>query len=95
LSALSYPMQVIIGYFIYNGTVKTLHGQGTGRFSDEEIELFRRDIWVNIDQLLQASKSRLSAKQKDVPFWILGEDGPTEADMTLFGFIVSVLICTA
>jgi hypothetical protein len=88
-------MQIIIGYFIHNGTIKTLHGQGTGRFSDDEIDSFRQDIWTNINELLQVSKSKLSAEQKDVPFWILGGESPTEADMTLFSFIVSVLICTA
>lgn len=29
------------------------------------------------------------------PFWFLGGDAPTEIDTTLFGFIVSVVLCTA
>jgi hypothetical protein len=95
LQALSYPMQVIIGHFIYNSTVKTLNGQGTGRFTDEEIAAFREEIWSNINELLLASKSKLSGGQKAAPFWVLGGDKPTEADTTLFGFIVSVLLCDA
>jgi hypothetical protein len=95
LKALPYPMQVVLGYIIHRNTVKNLHGQGTGRFTDEEIAEFREEIWRNIDNLLKLSKSKLGAKQKDVPFWLLGGSDPSEADMTLFGFIVSVLICTA
>jgi hypothetical protein len=95
LSALSYPMQVVIGYFIYNNTVKNLNGQGTGRFTDEEINEFRQEIWKNVNELLEVSKSKLSSGNKTSPFWLLGEDSPSEVDMTLFGFVVSVLICIA
>ncbi|KAI2624284.1 hypothetical protein GGR54DRAFT_638163 [Hypoxylon sp. NC1633] len=93
LWAMPYPVRVFVGLLIYRNTVATLHGQGTGRFTGEEIAAFRRDIWAGLSALLEASRS--STKSADDPFWVLGEEHPTEADACLFGFIVSVLVCTA
>lgn len=93
-----YPIRVIVGLIIYRNTVAILHGQGTGRFSNDEIAEFRREIWGSInDRLTVASrvKSSRSNGDKKEPFWVLGGHDPTEADATLFGFIVSVLLCTA
>jgi hypothetical protein len=95
LEELSWPMQVIAGHFIYKKTVQTLHGQGTGRFTDEEIATFRLEIWENINKLLELSKKKLQTKSRDEIFWLLGGSHPSEADMILFGMIVSVLICAA
>lgn len=96
LKAAPYPVRIIVGLLIYRGTQKTLHGQGTGRFSPDEIAAFRLQIWESFAALLQSSKTdRQQAGVEDAPFWAMGGDGPTEADMVLFAFIVSVLICTA
>jgi hypothetical protein len=95
LEDLSWPMQVIAGHFIYNKTVQTLHGQGTGRFTDEEIRTFRLEIWENINKLLESSQKKLDTKKRDDVFWVLGDSHPSEADMVLFGMIVSVLVCSA
>ncbi|KAK7753159.1 hypothetical protein SLS62_004892 [Diatrype stigma] len=67
---------------------------GAGRFTPEEIARFRHEIWESFSDLLRASKAKLEDR-KENPFWVLGGDDPTEADCVLFGFIVSVLICTA
>ncbi|KAK8084241.1 hypothetical protein PG997_005512, partial [Apiospora hydei] len=100
--ALPYPLRVVIGLLAYRGTVATLHGQGTGRYSGEEIAAFRREVWEGVDALLAASRDKARAARGNneegegkEPFWILGGEGPTEADATVFGFVVSVLICTA
>ncbi|KAK7942409.1 uncharacterized protein PG986_011522 [Apiospora aurea] len=97
--ALPYPLRVVIGLLAYRGTVATLHGQGTGRYSGEEIAAFRREVWEGVDALLRASRDKARAardtRDEGKPFWILGGEGPTEADATVFGFVVSVLICTA
>ncbi|KAI1379304.1 hypothetical protein F4677DRAFT_327867 [Hypoxylon crocopeplum] len=99
LWAIPYLVRVLIGLLIYRNTLATLHGQGTGRFTAEEIAAFRRDIWEGLSSLLITSRSSSSTNKKsnsgDGPFWILGGDYPTEADACLFGFIVSVLVCTA
>ncbi|KAL0261091.1 hypothetical protein SLS55_004787 [Diplodia seriata] len=96
LCALPYPVRVIVGLLIHRGVKNHLHGQGTGRFTAEEIAAFRRQIWEGFDDLLREAKRKHSgAADGGKPFWAMGGDGPTEADMVLFGFIVSVLICTA
>lgn len=93
LEGFSLPLRIIIGQLMYRNTSATLHGQGTGRFSPEEIAAFRLQIWESFSDLLTASKR--NAKSKTKPFWLLGGEGPSEADMVLFGFVVSVMYCTA
>lgn len=95
LSALPWPAQVVVGHFIYRNARQTLHGQGTGRLSADEIRSFRQQIWESIHALLDSAKRKMKTDDSDGPFWVLGGDGPSEADMVLFGFIVSVLLCTA
>ncbi|KAI0161780.1 putative glutathione S-transferase [Hypoxylon sp. FL1284] len=94
LWSIPYPVRVLVGVLVYRNTVATLHGQGTGRFTAEEIASFRLEIWKSLDALLKASRSS-SKDDNSTSFWALGGDQPTEADTCLFAFIVSVLICTA
>ncbi|KAH8666853.1 hypothetical protein BX600DRAFT_511745 [Xylariales sp. PMI_506] len=105
--ALPYPVRVLVGLMVHRSAVATLHGQGTGRYSAEEIAAFRLEIWEAVNQLVVAARSTAddssrsssssSSKNKEErqPYWVMGGEGPTEADTTLFGFIVSVLVCTA
>lgn len=95
LWSMPYPMRVVVGLIIYRNTTATLYGQGTGRFSAEEIAAFRREIWSGFHDLLLASKAGRGAADADGPFWVFGGEYPTEADCALFGAIVSVLVCTA
>ena len=92
LGAIPYPLRVVVGILAYRKHVSMLHGQGTGRFTDEEIRRFKVEIWETIDGLLRASREKAA---EGAPFWALGGEGPTEADATLFGFVVSVLVSTA
>ncbi|GKZ29545.1 hypothetical protein AbraIFM66950_005382 [Aspergillus brasiliensis] len=92
LASLPYPLQVIVGHLIYRKQYQVLHGQGTLRYSDEERTTFKKQIWEEINTLLEDSK--LNSDRKGT-FWVLGGQRPTEADATLFGFIVGALICTA
>ena len=92
LWSLPHPMRVLVGLLVYRNTMATLHGQGTGRYTTEEIAGFRGEIWKSVNELL--IKAKKEAKS-DGPFWVLGGTEPTEADTTLFGFIVSVLVCSA
>ncbi|KAH9907238.1 hypothetical protein F4778DRAFT_721137 [Xylariomycetidae sp. FL2044] len=96
LWSVPYPMRVIVGLIISRNMTATLYGQGTGRLTPEEISTLRAEIWHTINGMLLASRSK--SQPADVnrePFWALGGDEPTEADACLFGFIVSVLLCTA
>lgn len=94
-------MRVLIGQIVYRNHKVMLYGQGTLRLSDEEIRASKREIWDSINSVLVAVRSSRAAgppgstDSKTRPFWFLGGDGPTEVDTTLFGFIVSVLLCTA
>ena len=92
LSAIPYPIRVVVGLLAYRRMIATLHGQGTGRFTNDEIKESKSEIWATIDGMLRASKS---ASAGEGPFWVLGGEEPTEADATLFGFVISVLISTA
>ncbi|PWY75265.1 hypothetical protein BO94DRAFT_474379 [Aspergillus sclerotioniger CBS 115572] len=96
LSSLPYILQVIVGQLIYRKQVSTLHGQGTSRYSDEERKEFKREIWGEINAVLVQARAEMITRQDgDGPFWLLGGDRPSEADATVFGFVVGAVICTA
>ncbi|KAI1412222.1 hypothetical protein F5Y13DRAFT_180291 [Hypoxylon sp. FL1857] len=94
LWSMPYPVRVVVGLLIFRNNRAMLHGQGTGRFTAEEIALLRHEIWEELSALLTTSRFSSRGSNND-PFWALGGEHPTEADTCLFGFIVSVLICTA
>ncbi|KAF2999920.1 hypothetical protein E8E13_008899 [Curvularia kusanoi] len=90
MSKLPYPARIIAGTLAYRGIIQRLHEQGTGRFSDAEISFFTREIWQAINGLLEVS---LEAQQGERGcFWILGGKDPSEADSSVFGFIVANLV---
>ncbi|KUI59765.1 hypothetical protein VP1G_07028 [Cytospora mali] len=102
LSAIPWPIRVVVGLLVYRSHKATLYGQGTLRLSDEEIRASKREIWDRINSVLTSVRSKRSSPHgettetsKTTPFWFLGGDAPTEVDAVIFGFIVSVLICTA
>ncbi|CAO2653000.1 Nn.00g024110.m01.CDS01 [Neocucurbitaria sp. VM-36] len=66
--------------------------QGTGRFSDEEIHSFRKEIWAGVNGILEDSRKKAKAGEC---FWVLGGDRPTDADTSMYGFAVSALISGA
>lgn len=96
LAALPYPIQLLVGLLAYRKVSQTLYGQGTMRFSAEEISSFRHQIWENVDALLVASRrKKTETGTGDATFWVSGGNGPSEADTVLFGFIASALVCNA
>lgn len=114
LSALPWPVRVLVGQLVYRNTRATLHGQGTLRLTKDEVLASKREIWQAISDALVSARARsertCSAAGEDTdvsmpssgvkpinmkPFWFLGGSEPTEADGTLFGFIVSVVLSTA
>ena len=95
LWAIPYPMRYLVGWLAYRKQETNFHGQGTGRFTPDEIAEFRLEIWEAVDALLTASRSKAMDSRKDRPFWVLGGSEPTEADTTVFGIINSVLVCAA
>ena len=47
LQSLPYPARVLVGLLCYRKMVSTMHLQGTGRYSADEIAETRLEIWVN------------------------------------------------
>ena len=90
LWTIPYPMRVVVGLLVHRTVSATLHGQGTGRYSDAEVEAFQREIWQTIDGMLDEVES--NCKERPEPYWCLGGRAPTEADAVLFGFITSALV---
>lgn len=93
LAALPYPVRVAVGLLIWRKINASLYGQGTGRFSAEEIRAFRVKIWRHIEDLLAEAKRK--AGSSDGVFWIFGGSEPTEADTAVYGFIIGGLVCRA
>lgn len=89
LWSIPYPIRIMVGLLVYRRISQTLHGQGTSRYTAEEVLAFKREVWESINSLLESS-SRKAKRGK--PFWCLGTAAPTEADGTLFGYIVSMLV---
>ena len=86
---LPYPARFIAGTLAYRGIIQRLHEQGTGRFSDAEICAFTREVWQSIDGMLKES---LKGADMDQCFWVLGGKEATEADTSVFGFVVANLV---
>ncbi|OGM46726.1 glutathione S-transferase [Aspergillus bombycis] len=95
LAAFPWPVRVVIGLLAYSKVTRTLTGQGTMLFSTEEIGSLRGEIWERINGTLVEARSRHGERGGQGPFWVSGGEEPTEADATLFGFIVSGLVCYA
>ncbi|KAK0639625.1 putative glutathione S-transferase [Cercophora newfieldiana] len=92
LFALPYPVRLLVGPLTYRAVSRTLHGQGTGRFTDDEVRRFKTEIWESINDLLVEVTNNADP---DAPFWLLGRADPTEADATVFGFLAAGLVCEA
>ncbi|KAI1200138.1 hypothetical protein F5X97DRAFT_101598 [Nemania serpens] len=91
-----WPLRVVVGSLVHRNVVAALHGQGTGRLGADEIAAFRREIWASFADLLLESRVRQARPADSAePFWVLAGPEPTDADASLFGFVVSTLLATA
>ena len=61
LAALPYSVQGLVGQLVYRKMTSMLYGQGTGRFTPEEITMFKTEIWENVNALLTASSRKRGA----------------------------------
>jgi len=100
LSSLPYIAQLLIGRLAHRAMVRTLHGQGAGRYTTEEASKFKLEVWESLNALLAESRSNTVAvavrsQDPEAPFWVLGRSEPTEADATVYGFLAASLICDA
>jgi hypothetical protein len=92
MAKLPFPQRYVFGLLAHRAILRTLHGQGTGRFSSEEVHVFRKQIWESVNAILEESRRR--AKPKEC-FWVMGGEKPTEADATVYGFIISAVVADA
>lgn len=102
LWAIPYPIRIVVGLLAYRGNMQTMHGQGTGRFSVDELAVLRREVWDHVNSLVVDARNVALQRRAgdgddddDEPFWVFKGAEPTEADSTLFGFITGSLMCTA
>jgi hypothetical protein len=100
LAAVPWPLQAVVGWMAHRAVSAGLYQQGTGRLTDEEVHLFKEEVWDGLNALLTESVKTSSRRQSktnddDAPFWVLGGTEPTEADATVYGFIAGALVCTA
>lgn len=94
MAPIPWAIRVLIGQLAHRGHKAMLYGQGTLRLSDDEIRASKHEIWASINGVLAGVRAAAGA-EKARPFWFLGGEQPTEVDTAVFGFIVSVLLCTA
>jgi hypothetical protein len=85
LSPIPWPVRYFVGLIVHSKISRTLHGQGTGRYSADEISLLKKEAWSALDGIIGASQSR----------WVLGGETPSEVDASLFGFLVTSLVSPA
>jgi hypothetical protein len=91
LSAIPMPAREAVGNLAYTANVRKLDEQGMSRFSDEEVSAFRREIWESVNAFLGESREKAGGDC----WWVLGGDGPTEVDTTVYGYVVSALVAEA
>ena len=95
LAAVPWPLRLLVGYMVQRKNVNMLYGQGTLRFSDDEIATLKEEVWESVDALLGEARTTSKAGGEEGPFWVLGGEEPTEADGTMYGFVVGALVCDA
>ena len=95
MAPIPYPIRLVVGWLARRANIATMWGQGTGRYSNEEIRMFEEEVVEDVASLLTEAKSKNTRKNPEDPFWVLGGEEPTEADTTLFGSLVGALVCTA
>lgn len=95
LGAIPYPIRIFVGQRVYGIVTRTLHGQGCGRLSSEEVDGFRREIWNSFEDMLEPVARQHEQQPGNEPFWLLDGEGPTEADVTLFSFVAGIMAGSA
>ncbi|KAL2168872.1 hypothetical protein VTG60DRAFT_6774 [Thermothelomyces hinnuleus] len=93
LGFMPFPVRFVVGLLAYRNVKNTLHGQGVLRFTADEAQALRLEVWESVNAMLLESRNKAREAGRDGPFWALGGAAPTEADATVFGFIVASLNC--
>ncbi|KAK4096931.1 hypothetical protein N658DRAFT_435135 [Parathielavia hyrcaniae] len=85
------PIRAILGLYFYHDIKYRLKGQGALLLTHDEVVAFELEAWEAINQMLVESRQTWQEAGRTGPFWILGGTAPTEADATVFGFVIAYL----
>jgi hypothetical protein len=86
-------VRFFVGLFAYRSVKAKLLGQGVLHFTDNEAKSITLEVWESVNAMLVDSRNKAYEAKRTGPFWILGGANPTEADATVYGFIVAALDC--
>lgn len=97
LAAVPWFLRWLVGILAFRKTSRTLDGQGTGLLSQQEIAILKEEVWEALSSFLEESKRISNDKNggEREPYWVLGGEESTEADATVYGFVVGALLCDA
>ncbi|KAK4041294.1 hypothetical protein C8A01DRAFT_34705 [Parachaetomium inaequale] len=93
LGFMPFLVRFVVGLLAYRSHKRTLQGHGVLRYTDDEFDALRREVWDSLNAMLVESRGRAHEAGRAGPFWVLGGAAPTEADATVFGFITASLDC--
>ncbi|KAK0657725.1 hypothetical protein B0T16DRAFT_402433 [Cercophora newfieldiana] len=79
----------IMGILTLQFSKMMLYFQGTGRHNPAEVQHFTEEAVVALAGFAEAAQKKVGTS---APFWILGQEKPTEADFTLFGALAGYLV---
>jgi len=82
----------VAAYFMSKYAGVLLWGQGTGRHKPGEVVQMIEEMVDSLNVLAEASLEKCKAGDgSKEPFWILGGEGPSEADFSLFGNLATLM----
>ncbi|KAK1835472.1 glutathione S-transferase [Podospora conica] len=87
---LPWGVRHVVGYGALQYARAMMYFQGTGRFSAEEVGGFMEEAVGVLGAL--AGAARGEGEGKGGVFWILGGEGPSEADFAVFGGLSALLV---
>jgi len=83
LSPIPYPIRYFVGLIVHSKILRTMHGQGTGRYTPAELAELQEEAWGSLNEMVGENS------------WVLGGEKPTEADACLYGFLASSMTSPA
>ncbi|KAI9875946.1 MAG: hypothetical protein M1830_007691 [Pleopsidium flavum] len=100
LSTIPYPIRIVVGFFLARKLRGSYYAQGIGRYTDEERSMFCEEAWTAFNDILTANNVQGDGKRAEGGDgqgiqWVLGTEGPTEADASLYGVLAGNLISSA
>jgi len=90
LSGIIWPLRNLVDHLACNKVSRTMFSQGTGRYSEPELDDLRIEAWSALDMLVAQSQELGKGWQS-----VLGGHSSTSVDACLFGFLATTLMSPA